>query len=117
MPSCIFRVLFKCLPHSFELLTPASRFSLDGRCCCASLMLPSCSITSAVPLGVLQANAITFSPALPLSKQQSVAALGNGNLNKICLQFERQFWGPEIYFGIVDSGIAATRFCVHVHDL
>ena len=37
-----------------------------------------------VPLGVLKAGDILFRPPLPAWKQDAIAALGNGNLNKVC---------------------------------
>ncbi|NJO08023.1 MAG: NAD(P)-binding protein [Chloroflexaceae bacterium] len=47
-----------------------------------------------VPLGVLQAGTITFTPALPTGHQQAQRRLAMGTLNKIALQFDRVFW-PE----------------------
>jgi hypothetical protein len=37
----------------------------------------------AVPLGCLKAGAIAFAPPLPDWKQDAIAALGYGNLNKV----------------------------------
>lgn len=45
-----------------------------------------------VPLGVLKAGDITFSPALPSDKLQSISALGSGVLNKVWLEFPSVFW-------------------------
>lgn len=47
-----------------------------------------------VPLGVLQANAIAFEPALPPRKQQAIGRLGSGLLDKLYLQFAAPFWAP-----------------------
>ena len=49
-----------------------------------------------LPLGVLQSKAVTFLPALPSRKQQAIAALGMGVLNKCFLRFPAVFW-PEEY--------------------
>ncbi len=49
-----------------------------------------------VPLGVLQANAIDFAPALPAEKRAAIERLGMGVLNKCYLRFGRVFWPPEV---------------------
>lgn len=57
-----------------------------------------------VPLGVLKANAITFNPALPSSKQQAIQRLQMGILSKLYLQFPEIFWDEEARFiGYVDA--------------
>ena len=48
------------------------------------------------PLGVLQAGKIWFNPALPFKKQQAIAKLGMGVLNKCYLRFERAFWPDNV---------------------
>ncbi|MEB3226285.1 MAG: NAD(P)/FAD-dependent oxidoreductase [Synechococcus sp.] len=47
-----------------------------------------------LPLGVLKAGQVEFSPTLPDAKQKAIAALGVGVLNKCYLRFEKVFW-PE----------------------
>lgn len=47
-----------------------------------------------VPLGVLQAGKLEFSPALPPQKQQAINALAMGSVSKLALWFERAFWPP-----------------------
>lgn len=49
-----------------------------------------------LPLGVLQAGQVTFSPALPAAKQQAIAHLGMGVLNKCCLLFPQAFWNTQL---------------------
>ncbi|MCA9980511.1 MAG: FAD-dependent oxidoreductase, partial [Anaerolineales bacterium] len=49
-----------------------------------------------LPLGVLQAGTVTFSPALPRAKQQAIDSLGMGLLNKCYLRFPRQFWPRNV---------------------
>jgi monoamine oxidase len=49
-----------------------------------------------VPLGVLKSGTITFDPPLPAAKQQAIAKLGMGLLNKHWLRFDRIFW-PKDY--------------------
>ncbi|MBM0741318.1 FAD-dependent oxidoreductase [Phormidium sp. CLA17] len=45
-----------------------------------------------VPLGVLKAGSVTFSPALPDAKQKAIHRLGMGTLNKVVLRFPKMFW-------------------------
>ena len=55
-----------------------------------------------VPLGVLKAGAIRFSPELPGATRQAINAIGFGTVSKIALKFSRPFWDIETqYFGIV----------------
>lgn len=48
-----------------------------------------------LPLGVLKANTVQFSPALPDRKQKAIRRLGMGLLNKLVLQFPQVFWETE----------------------
>jgi monoamine oxidase len=45
-----------------------------------------------LPLGVLKAGTVRFSPALPVAKTQAIQALGMGVLNKCYLRFDKAFW-------------------------
>ena len=45
-----------------------------------------------LPLGVLKAGAVRFTPALPGRKRSAIAALGMGVLNKCYLRFATAFW-------------------------
>jgi len=45
-----------------------------------------------VPLGVLQSGDIKFIPELPTKKQQAMAHIGMGVLNKVWLEFPEVFW-------------------------
>jgi monoamine oxidase len=47
-----------------------------------------------VPLGVLQAGDIAFTPALSAAKQAAMGTLGAGNGGKMILEFSTAFW-PE----------------------
>lgn len=49
-------------------------------------------IVVTLPLGVLQANSVRFSPELPRSKQDAIAKLGMGVLNKCYLRFTDVDW-------------------------
>lgn len=45
-----------------------------------------------VPLGVLKAGGLRFTPELPQDKQAAIVRLGMGLLNKLFLRFEAAFW-------------------------
>lgn len=49
-----------------------------------------------LPLGVLKAQAVQFLPELPQPKQESIAKLGMGVLNKCYLRFPRAFWPEDV---------------------
>lgn len=49
-----------------------------------------------VPLGVLKAGSIAFSPPLPAEKTAAIAALGMGILNKAYLRFAEPFWDVDV---------------------
>ncbi|MYG97836.1 MAG: NAD(P)-binding protein [Acidimicrobiaceae bacterium] len=48
-----------------------------------------------VPLGVLKADAISFSPALPPVMREAIAALDMGILNRTVLLFDEPFWDRD----------------------
>jgi monoamine oxidase len=48
-----------------------------------------------LPLGVLKSNTVTFIPALPKTKQNSIKKLGFGVLNKTYFQFPNFFWQED----------------------
>jgi monoamine oxidase len=51
-----------------------------------------------VPIGVLKNNTIDFDPPLPTSKQQAIAAIGSGSLEKLYLKFPEVFWDQDVEF-------------------
>jgi len=51
-----------------------------------------------VPLGVLKARSIEFSPDLPKDKLAAVESLGVSALNKLALRFEQPFWPSDREF-------------------
>lgn len=55
------------------------------------------AVISTLPLGVLKASSVHFSPALPQEKQEAIARLGMGNLTKVVLRFARPFWPRDQY--------------------
>ncbi len=48
-----------------------------------------------VSLGVLQAQGIEFSPQLPVDKQEVIARMGMGTLNKVVLRYPEAFWAED----------------------
>jgi len=49
-----------------------------------------------VPLGVLKADIIRFTPPLPPRKQRAIARLGMGTLDKLYLLFDEVFWDADV---------------------
>ncbi len=49
-----------------------------------------------LPLGVLQAGNVRFTPELPRNKQNAIAKLGMGVLNKCYLRFPKVFWPADV---------------------
>jgi monoamine oxidase len=55
-----------------------------------------------LPLGVLQANAVTFDPPLPAVRVEAITRLGVGTLAKLAYEFDEVFWPRNQYvFGMV----------------
>jgi monoamine oxidase len=52
-----------------------------------------------LPLGILKAGDVAFSPALPSAKTSSIQTMQVGHVNKVVLKFPSQFWGNEQYIG------------------
>ena len=69
-------------------------------------------VVSTIPLGVLKhPECITFQPPLPVAKQQSIANMGFGILNKVVLCFKQRFWNPDIHhFGYVNPRSRGEMF-------
>ena len=49
-----------------------------------------------LPLGVLQAGKVRFTPELPQNKQNAIVQLGMGVLNKCYLRFSKVFWPTDV---------------------
>lgn len=57
-----------------------------------------------LPLGVLKANAVEFSPPLPEEKRRAIERVGMGHLTKLVLRFEAPFWPERQYvFGCLSD--------------
>ena len=49
-----------------------------------------------LPLGVLQADTVSFEPVLPTAKQEAIESLQMGVLDKVFLRFPTVFWDPDV---------------------
>lgn len=69
------------------------------------------AVVVTVPLGVLQAGRIAFDPPLPAAKQQAIADLGMGLLDKIYLRFDKAFWQDDpTWIVTADTGLPRGQF-------
>lgn len=69
------------------------------------------AVVVTVPLGVLQAGRIVFDPTLPDTKQEAIASLGMGVLDKLYLQFDAPFWeGDPTWIVTADTGLPRGQF-------
>ena len=65
--------------------------------------IPADAVILTIPLGCLQRSTVIFNPPLPQHVQSAIANLGVGNLEKLFLKFEHNWWSstssdpPEIY--------------------
>jgi len=60
---------------------------------------PHCIVT--LPLGVLKAGSVSFTPELPERKRTAIAWLGLGVLNRLVLKFPHVFWPQTDWLGVV----------------
>ena len=68
-----------------------------------------------LPLGVLKAGRVTFSPPLPESKQQAIARLGINVLNKVYLKFPKVFWAETDLLGYIAENKGEWAEYVNIH--
>lgn len=59
--------------------------TLDGR-----------AVIVTLPIGVLQVGGVEFDPGLPEWKEEAIAQIGSGILNKTFLLFPIMFWEPDV---------------------
>lgn len=52
-----------------------------------------------LPLGVLKAGTVRFSPPLPEGTSRAIATIGNGLIDQVVLRFRHQFWEDEPSLG------------------
>ncbi|MDA0811865.1 MAG: NAD(P)/FAD-dependent oxidoreductase [Verrucomicrobia bacterium] len=53
-------------------------------------------VICSLPLGVLQAESVRFTPALPSAKSKAIGRMGMGQLGKVILQFPERFWPKDV---------------------
>lgn len=63
-----------------------------------------------IPLGVLKAGSIEFSPGLPAAKQAAIEGLGMGELEKVVLRYTEPFWETPGGGNILYMGSALGEF-------
>ena len=70
------------------------------------------AVVVTLPLGVLKADAVRFSPPLPAPKSRAIQALGMGVLNKCYLRFEKAFWPADVDWleHVPDTGLGWTQW-------
>ncbi len=56
-----------------------------------------------LPLGVLQADTVTFAPALPAAKRRVVDSMGMGVYDKLYLRFAEAFWDDSEVIRVEDT--------------
>ncbi len=63
-----------------------------------------------VPLGVLKQGGIFFDPPLPAAKQEAIAQMGMGTLDKLYLLFESVFWDDTTYITTPENALPRGHF-------
>ncbi|SLN44507.1 FAD-dependent oxidoreductase [Pseudooctadecabacter jejudonensis] len=64
-----------------------------------------------VPLGVLKAGNIAFTPALPDEKQHAISQLGMGLLDKLYLRYDDVFWDADVtWIATPENGLPRGQF-------
>lgn len=92
------RLLFNTVVASINYTASGVTVGLDdGSCIEADYAL--CTFS----LGVLQNDAVAFSPALPEWKDTAIATFQMGTYTKLFLQFNETFWDPDTQFFLYAS--------------
>ncbi len=65
---------------------------------CGREEFPADRVIVTLPLGVLKAGKVKFSPSLPEAKSAAIRALGFGAAHKVVLRFQRRFWNNTTDF-------------------
>jgi monoamine oxidase len=84
---------------SIRLHQPVRRVSWgpDGaRVKCRGQSFQARHVVVTLPLGVLQAQKVEFSPSLPRAKTRAIARLGAAPVCKLILQFRQRFWSDYL---------------------
>lgn len=70
-----------------------------------------------VPLGILKANSINFSPALPTAKQQAIQKVGMNCVNKFLLTWDTVFWDTEQYISYTPEARDKFNYFVNINKI
>jgi monoamine oxidase len=68
------------------------------------------AVVSTLPVGVLKAGDVTFTPPLPQSKLDALALIGVGNGGKLFMQFSNRFWDDNINVFYADGTVNNVGF-------
>lgn len=68
-----------------------------------------------VPLGVLKANTIQFTPALPTAKQTAIQKIGMNCVNKFLLTWNTRFWDDVQYISYTPTTKDKFNYFVNVN--
>jgi monoamine oxidase len=81
-----------CKPDGVEVWAVQRRSRPGGGCGTPWVRHEGSHVIVTVPLGVLKANAISFTPALPDWKLGAIQRLGYGSFEKVIMRFAEPFW-------------------------
>ena len=71
-----------------------------------------------VPVSILQAGKIRFSPELSARKREAIALLGMGHLNKVWLKFPEVFWDDaQAFLRVSPEKDPLLAFGFNVHQV
>ena len=68
-----------------------------------TVTLQADAVVCTLPLGILQEGSIEFDPPLSTEKQNAIASLGTGLLNKCTLSFPHIFWQDSDFLGLAEN--------------
>jgi len=84
------RIQFNSVAEQIEWRRGRATVRFGNRSGPATIEAPS--VLVAVPLGVLQAGSLRFSPGLPPAKQRAIRGLVMGKVVRVTLSFRERFW-------------------------
>jgi hypothetical protein len=67
-------------------------------------VLTADAVVVAVPVSLLQAQSPSIT-GLSKSIEAAIGGIATGDLEKVILRYDKQWWGPETVFGIVGGGV------------
>lgn len=74
-------------------------------------------VVCTLPLGVLKAGDVAFTPALPADKAGAIERIGVGLLNRVNLQFDRPFWPDTETLGFDSEGASPFTEFVNLQQV